>query len=629
MLCGHFHRKTTPHSFFMNNSSFWSVKDGFPKTNLIPIVVLVISIPVVAYLALHKETSKAVEEQSPDQKIQAIVEEQSPDQKIQAIVEEQSPDDFTGDNASELSRYAGGIMNGNLLIGDRALLLLIRAFTFGRGETLSPNYTIASNLVEVATSREIVNDNNPDLLFLRSTITARTASSDKDLTPANQLLELAARKGSFEALAKLSQGGFSYCVNPTKKTDLEKKKLFDELLSPGSGGPTLLAFLSSHPIVVIYTGMFELAWKLFGDEGDDNEGSGNDPTKRTISFLRTHSDYLDAKVSDPLALLEKYDAVRTASYLAEEQQDSEEERRKRIWMFLGHNGGTYLGSPKLESYRRVIVCTKEPCLLFIKKKLLGGFESVLHLEKGSRPIKRTDDFLVMPAGDIECYNREITNRFPRLANNPMLKFDSGHPKNGCTYVQHPHRKNEYVELSEFSFRILKEKAAELDRVLSSLGATEISLSVLDSDSMDVADFKKFKARLEVAIGSLPSDKGEADARLEFAHSEFQKRKNGIHIEAKRIGHAPSYPEGPSFPFFEESNQLEWKTLAQDVCKGQRKVAKFRLTYVDEYHYDTDAVGNLGIAVRNGIQNGKIGNDWQIKTSLQLNKYLVWECEAHF
>ena len=116
-----------------------------------------------------------------------------------------------------------------------------------------------------------------------------------------------------------------------------------------------------------------------------------------------------------LALLEKYDAVRTASCLEGERQDSEEEGRKRIWMFLGHNGGTYLGSPKLEKYRRVIVCTKEPCMLFVKKKLLGGYEPVLHLEEGSVPIKRANDFLAMPAGDIECYNPSLPVCFLEMA----------------------------------------------------------------------------------------------------------------------------------------------------------------------------------------------------------------------
>ena len=206
----------------MDNSSFWAVKDGFQTTKLIGIIILVITILVVAIRLFQKINKKPP----------------SPDQRIQTIVEEQSPDDFTFDNASELSKYADGMINGNLSIDNTALLLLIRAFTFGRGETLRPNYSIASNLVEIAISRKVVNDKNPDLLFLRSTITARTASFEKDLTRANELLALAATNESFEARAKISQGSFLYCVNTAKASELEKKKIFDELLSPGSGGPS-------------------------------------------------------------------------------------------------------------------------------------------------------------------------------------------------------------------------------------------------------------------------------------------------------------------------------------------------------------------------------------------------------
>jgi len=552
-------------------------------------------------------------------------------QRIWEIVETKSPDDFTSEDALQLSDYAKRLLDGTLRIDSRAALLLIRAFTFGCEEAMKPDYFVASNLVEKAVVRHLVDRQNPDLLFLRSTIVARTASSPEELNHANELLEQAKSSGSFEAQAKVSQGGFLYFASP------QKREFWDELIDT-TVGPALVdatvglalagegatfgsglagGVVGGLPIISLVVGkrVFDSVWNQLGS------------TDKTIAFLREMSDAYDTKVSEPLALLVKYDAVRTASVLAEEPQDTETGRKQRIWMLLGRQGGTFLGSPKLESYRRVIVCTKEPCLLFEKKKLWkDGFENVLCLESDScRPKRRTDDFLAMPAGDIECYNREIAKLFPG-DQGKLLRFDTGHPKNGCTYVQHPHRKNEYIELSDFSFRMLKEKAAELDRVLSSLGAKEIKVSVLDSESGKKEDFKQIETRLKGEVGPL---KGSVDANLAFAHSEYQRRVNGIQIEAKRTGHSPRYPKGDSFPFFSERNQAEWQTLAQDVCKGERKIAKFRLTYQDDYGYDSSWAGNLGVSVGNGIKNGSIGIAGIIQTSLILNKYLVWECEAMF
>ena len=543
-------------------------------------------------------------------------------QRIWEIVETKSPDDFTSEDALQLSDYAKRLLDGTLRIDSRAALLLIRAFTFGCEEAMKPDYFVASNLVEKAVVGHLVDRHNPDLLFLRSTIAARTASSPEELNHANELLEQAKASGSFEAQAKVSQGGFLYFASP------QKREFWDELfdttvgLSLAGGGATFGSGLAGGvagglPIISLVVGkmVFDSVWNQLGS------------TDKTIAFLREMSDAYDTKVSEPLALLVKYDAVRTASVLAEEPQDTETGRKQRVWMLLGRQGGTFLGSPKLESYRRVIVCTKEPCLLFEKKKFWrDGFDNVLRLESDSCRSKiRTDDFLAMPAGDIECYNREIAKLFPG-EQGKQLRFDTGHPKNGCTYVQHPHRKNEYVELSDFSFRMLKEKAAELDRVLSFLGAKEIKVSVLDSESGKKEDFKQIETRLKGEVGPL---KGSVDANLAFAHSEYQRRVNGIQIEAKRTGHAPRYPGGDSFPFFSERNQAEWQTLAQDVCKGERKIAKFRLTYQDDYGYDSSWAGNLGVSVGNGIKNGSIGIAGKIQTSLILNKYLVWECEAMF
>ena len=418
--------------------------------------------------------------------------------RIREILVERSPDDFTADNAAEIKGIARKCLAGLRLDVDSAKPL-IRAFTFGRGDVLGRDYNIASNLVAKTVNRNSKQANDPELMFLRATIAGRTAVSEEEVEDANRLLDQAAMAGSFEARTKQHQGGFFLIKNDPLDVWLENlSRISSAGLRPVAGtlsfiGPTM-GGLGVGPLKAIALGfIFD---KLRGTKEE-----------RTADFLRKVSDNCDMFLANPNILLLKYDCVRTASALNSAlwsgMPDDRAKRQERISMLMGLQGGPILGSSKMEPYRSVIFCTEKPCLLFSKLNMgiKSGYGMATNRIKSmfdgtdSAPLERVQtmyfdgldcnlqphlpDFLVMPAGDIECYNEEILKLYPNDANKTLV-FEPGHPRNGCSYVQHPNRKNEYCELSGFHWRMLREKADELRRVLQSLGATKIALSVLDN-----------------------------------------------------------------------------------------------------------------------------------------------------
>ena len=159
-----------------------------------------------------------------------------------------------------------------------------------------------------------------------------------------------------------------------------------------------------------------------------------------------------------------------------------------------------------------------------------------------------------------------------------------------------------------------------------MGATNIHVCVLNAESREDVDEEELTGRVGASVGA---EEAEGAAKLAFIKNEFNRRKMSVRYDVHREKHAPEYPRGADFPFFNEPDQIEWRRLSKDVCDGKRKKDKFLLSFESDSRCSEQRVGEIEVAVRDGLVDGRIGVGWKIKSSFLLNSLLVWECEASF
>lgn len=571
------------------------------------------------------------------------VSENPESRQVCEILKDRSPDDMTEKESVALRSIGRKTANGTIDLTEEAGLLLARAFVFGRSDRLKPDCVLASNLVDRVFGKTPDEDGDPELLFVRATILGRTAQTCDALDQANRLLAQAATNGWPEAMAKIHRGGFFYEDSTKNRSGSSTKQIIKGLVEKSIMVNLLVSGNPIGPSIIFGRKVYQA---LSGKSPKEKIAILNQTTEE----LYYQAAIMENNLSDPRMVLAEYDAVRTVSALLAEDAEDADAQRERVDLLLGRLGGTFLGSERMQPFRTVIVCTPEACKLFDKentglktkkdkvkdkaKQIWTGKDELREYRfsstffEGSDCKMRTrsqDDFLAMPKGDIIRYNQEIAKLYPNESCKALV-FDPGHPKNGCTYLQHPHRKNEYIEISEFPMKILREKADELDRVLSSLGATNIHVCVLNAESREDVDEEELTGRVGASVGA---EEAEGAAKLAFIKNEFNRRKMSVRYDVHREKHAPEYPRGADFPFFNEPDQIEWRRLSKDVCDGKRKKDKFLLSFESDSRCSEQRVGEIEVAVRDGLVDGRIGVGWKIKSSFLLNSLLVWECEASF
>lgn len=534
--------------------------------------------------------------------------------RVHLILDCRSPDSVTAENVKELHDIADKVKTGQCKLDEKAHLLLLRAFTFGIKDKLRPDYAMASNLVASVSNKKYMKG-NAEFLFLQATVFGHTAqventdpqSIDNQLAQANELLDKAKKAGSFEAEAKLMEGGF---VKPPSKEESELlykvwKEAQDKIKSPITA------------IFAPYVWLSYAVWDHFADS-----------TTKTVKFLQSLAGAYSLMVNDTYYLLLRYDIVRTLFALDQQTgaSGSEKKRNARVEMLLGHQGGLLLGSPALAGERKYILCTDEACRLFREKSLLGQKKPSLEMKEKGELLPR-GDILFIPAKDILYYNKQVLASYP---NDPSqtLVFKSGHPKNGYAYVQHPHRPNEYCELSDecsgFHWQMLTEKVDELRRVLELLGAKEIQLAVLDVASGKAVHDTQIEGTIR---GETQDVAAKAETDLKFRREKYINKLRTLEIQLSRKSSKPVYPQGSEFPFFNE--EKDWQTTAQDVCNGKLEKAKIRLAYTSDYGLNKLFNGNLDLEIATPDIDGfaKIGGT--TKTALELNKSFVLEYSVEF
>ncbi|MBP5545061.1 MAG: hypothetical protein ILM98_13370 [Kiritimatiellae bacterium] len=541
--------------------------------------------------------------------------------RVVEILKNRSPDDVTKGEILEIVSIGEGIANGNLEVSPEATTLMLRLFTFGCEDKIGTRLDLATNLAERAIQWNPNQHSNAEFPFLRAVLLGMMAVSDKDYEEANKMLAMADMQGSEEAHAKRLQGGFADFNLGTERLERLMDSAIDSAIDESGWW---FKALMGGPMGVTY---FKNGMK----KGMTAKALEDDQAK-TIRLLQCKADAMFRNPSrlqfDPQCLLFRYDALRTASVLGNRNQDLQE-RKSRISILLGTQGDALLASSRMASARKTIICSENPCQLFDESDPGAIPKRKQVLTSSSKRMQRIgDDILVMPAADIKLYNQEIAKRYPGDSSK-QLKFDSGHPQNGCTYVQHPYRDNEYCEISRFQWRILAEKADELRRLFVSLGATEIHTTV----KYDESAFSKESKSGAIHVGAnVPGGQGQIDVAANHEMNVFRKEVSRMSLDnfyVKAQKGPVVLPSGPEYPFLSEPEQVDWRTTASEVVAGRLKETTFRLAITEDYGYDEVFAASVEGAATVGIVNFDAKISGEVAESLKALRSLSWEYTVKF
>lgn len=249
--------------------------------------------------------------------------------------------------------------------------------------------------------------------------------------------------------------------------------------------------------------------------------------------------------------------------------------------------------------RKVIVCTGE-------KAAPGTWRDGLQLP----------NTMVIDAQDLVEYNESVDGDL-------KLVFEPGHPQNGCTYVQHPFRKNLYFEANSFHDSIRERKQNELLRILESLGAYSAQVHVRHEwqESEDCED--------------------DADVAMEGSYglvkgSMSQKTKRGRQSTSSTTQSATkdwtfNPPENPCLPddlvFY--PTEETWQQLAKSVLRGGLKRAVVDLEYKSEYGITEKYLTDIAVSAKSVIPSFDMNLNSNFSSNLHRLTTTQWHYDVVF
>jgi hypothetical protein len=158
----------------------------------------------------------------------------------------------------------------------------------------------------------------------------------------------------------------------------------------------------------------------------------------------------------------------------------------------------------------------------------------------------------------------------------IFRFPAGHPRYDMVYVGHPLRPTEYVPIATFHRRIFEDKFNELITLLSSLGATKMSISYVS----DRKRRRKADASLNLVEGLLTGIKGSVKVDT---HSSSEGK---FDADFTPVG-APSIPEDLVWLVHEPT----WQSVADTRLDAGLTKIDVALRYEDDFGIDAKlAVG---------------------------------------
>lgn len=259
-----------------------------------------------------------------------------------------------------------------------------------------------------------------------------------------------------------------------------------------------------------------------------------DVAKACAELVKTQASLLlKLKDKDPVSAYQLYsyfDVNRTSASLND-----------RLSLMAG------LGSERLASERSVIVCTDHPRM----PNTLG---------------RRAPGVLIALASDIQAYNANDA-----LPSQERFEFlPSGHPVTNCTYIQHPTRRNCYIEASSYFLTILERKFVELQSVVRSVGAVSMEVEVGQSFEDTSSNAKKksgtIGGKYKGVGGSTSSSSSAESSSFESVMYRLKMKGQWEPIPIRRL------PD--NLEFYE--SEAQWKEIAEAALNGQSPEVNVRL-----------------------------------------------------
>lgn len=297
---------------------------------------------------------------------------------------------------------------------------------------------------------------------------------------------------------------------------------------------------------------------------------------------------------------EVYDALRSARSWG---CDNVDEHIRKI-LTSSEDEDSPLGSNKWINARKMIVCTDEKSGLSI---IDGGV--------------RIANVMVMDARDIIEYNELV-------ADDHKLKFGSGHPQNGVSYIQHPVLKNTYIQLETYHTTLLERKYDELRYVLTCLGARTLELSAGSELSRNEAGSRRRKISGGASVDMI------GDATAGYSNSEKSSRMIALckTLSTKRVlvpVEKPYLPEDLEFYPHEQS----WQRLAKLALAGRIKSEEVSLTYKNESAISGSGLRSISAKLHSAVPGYRFGVEGdcesEYENELKVLESLTWTYKVVF
>ena len=261
--------------------------------------------------------------------------------------------------------------------------------------------------------------------------------------------------------------------------------------------------------------------------------------------------------------------------------------------------GVCFGSSEWAKKRKTIICTNE-CA------------SVETWREGLR----IPSVMVMDAQDIEAYNASVSDEY-------RLVFESGHPQNGCTYIQHPFRKNRYFEVNSFHNAIREQKQNELLRILESLGAYSAHVQVRHEEQ-EQRKSKKGSRRSASGSYGVVSGSGSVNADMD-RQSLSSMSQSALKDWTFNPPEDPCLPDDLVFYPTEET----WQQLAKSVLRGGLKRAVVDLEYKSEYGITENYLSDIAASAKSLVPSFEMNLNSSFSTDLHKLTTTQWHYEVVF
>lgn len=292
----------------------------------------------------------------------------------------------------------------------------------------------------------------------------------------------------------------------------------------------------------------------------------------------------------------QYQYMRMAS-LAESDNRDNPSCEERVEMCLAKTGKE-IGRESVTKDRRVIICTK-----------VAGSEEYLS--------KKSKGVFITSAEDLEEYDSKVASTELRFV------FQPGHPQNGCTYVQHPFRKNVYYEINSYHDAVRERKQNELLRILESLGAYSARVEVRHEQQ----DHRDTESEVNVSgSGSYGAVSGSGSFKQNVG-----RQSSASSAQSAAVDWSFNPPEKPCIPddlvFY--PTEEKWQQLAASVLRGGLKQAVVDLEYKSEYGITEKYLSDISAAAKSFIPSFEMNLNRSFSSNLRRLTSTQWHYEVVF